>query len=580
MLAKLTLRQKICQILMLDFRYWGSDQEGNLIPMTKLPTEIQQLLWDYPLGGIAFFRENMLNERQILQLVDDLQNASRIPLLLGIDQEGGVVTRIPGATDMPGNMVLGAINDPAITKQAAKVIGDELSALKINLNFAPTIDVNSEQMNPVIGVRSFGSSPEMVAKHGVAYIQGLRSAGVVNCVKHFPGHGNTKTDTHHALAYNSAALNIIEEIDLFPFVQAIQAGCDTVMMAHVVVPQLDNNMITGNHGAMPTPACLSHQITTRLLRERLGFDGVVMTDALDMKAISDNFTPAQATILAILAGNDLAVMPLRVWGKQDIEKLAELVTTLEAEYCNNCSFAMAVDNAIQRLLRLKNKFKLDGRASIAFDSAITNAQKIVGSVAHRELEQSISRQGITLIKNEHKVLPISLAQSPRLLIVSDNLLRAEIAKGICKQFAVDNQIFIGDVDTSELPPELIGMINSCDYVLLLSYNLVANDNIFEKIAAYAKSRAILSILIATRNPYDLTVVPSVSAGLCAYGCSGFDQTNYRITKLSINLENALLALFIPRDGDRPKVVPGGKLPVAIYRGDELLYPQGFGLTYL
>ncbi|HJO96206.1 MAG TPA: glycoside hydrolase family 3 protein, partial [Victivallales bacterium] len=343
----MTVREKIGQLIMMDFRNWGKDHNGKYIPFTKMNSNVSEIINKYNLGGIALFKENTATPEQIVKLVTDIKESSNINLLLGIDQEGGIVTRLQTGTDMPGNMSLGASDTPEITRNVAKAIGDELNSLGINLNFAPTIDVNSNPKNPIIGVRSFSSSPKIVSKHGIAYIDGLKNASVLSCIKHFPGHGNTAIDTHIGLAIVDYSINELEEIDLKPFRDAINAGADTIMIAHVIVPALDDSkrLSKKDNKTIGNPATLSHKIITKLLKFKLGFKGLIITDALDMNAISDNFGVEDAAVKTIMAGSDMAVMPVRVWGKEDIYKLEKLFFTLEKLYNNNLAFKSRVDES-------------------------------------------------------------------------------------------------------------------------------------------------------------------------------------------------------------------------------------------
>ena len=348
MMGKMTLREKLGQLIMLDFRCWGKDSSGRYIPLKKMNYSIASLMSNYCLGGIALFRENTGSPKQIVELVESLQGLSKIPLLLGIDQEGGLVTRLQTGTNMPGNMVLGAAGNSELTTDVAAAIGKELSSLGINLNFAPTIDVNSSPFNPIIGVRSFGSSPKLVAKMGKAYLEGLKSSNVLSCIKHFPGHGNTVNDTHLELATVNYSYNELKTIDLKPFKETIEYGVDTVMIAHVIVPALDDStQISNMDGRMiGTPATLSKKIITGILRNELKFDGLVLTDAMDMKAISDNFGVEYATIKTILAGADMSVMPVRIREDRDIHKIEKLFTVLEDEYHKNPLFKKRVEESV------------------------------------------------------------------------------------------------------------------------------------------------------------------------------------------------------------------------------------------
>jgi beta-N-acetylhexosaminidase len=243
---------------------------------------------DEGLGGICLFAYNVGDG--LAELTESLR-AVRPDVLIGIDEEGGDVTRLEVArgSSYPGNGALGAVDDVSLTERVAASIGADLAAVGINLDFAPVADVNENPLNPVIGVRSFGSSPELVARHVAAFVRGLQRQGVAACAKHFPGHGNTEQDSHLELPV--VAGDIRQGLE--PFRAAIEAGVDSIMTAHVLVPALDN-----------LPATLSLEIVTGLLRDELGYRGLVIADALEMKAVSETYGIERSAVLAIAAGVD------------------------------------------------------------------------------------------------------------------------------------------------------------------------------------------------------------------------------------------------------------------------------------
>ncbi|MDQ1708829.1 MAG: beta-N-acetylhexosaminidase, partial [Frankiaceae bacterium] len=245
------------------------------------------------LGGVTLFARNVESREQVARLSAQLRAASR-GVLIAIDEEGGDVTRLDVATgsSYPGNLALGAIDDVEVTRAVAAAIGAELRAVGVNLNFAPVADVNSNPDNPVIGVRSFGPDAALVARHTAAYVDGLQSAGVAACTKHFPGHGDTADDSHHGLPTVSDSAAALE-LALAPFRSAIAAGTRAIMTAHIVVPQFG-----------PDPATLNRRILTDLLRGELGFDGLVVSDALDMGAIRHGVGDVEGAVRAIAAGAD------------------------------------------------------------------------------------------------------------------------------------------------------------------------------------------------------------------------------------------------------------------------------------
>ena len=248
------------------------------------------------LAGVTIFGPNIAGPEQLAGLTAQLRSAGGLPLV-AIDEEGGDVTRIAHLTGSPypGNAALGAVDDAALTAAVHRALGQDLAALGINVNLAPSVDVNTAADNPVIGIRSFGSDPGLVARHAAAAVRGLQAAGVAACAKHFPGHGSTSADSHHGIVTLQASLDQLRRRDLPPFTAAIAAGVRGVMPGHLRVPEL-----TGD-----APATLSAAALNGLLRGELGFTGVVISDALEMRAVSDLYGIPEAAVLAVAAGTDL-----------------------------------------------------------------------------------------------------------------------------------------------------------------------------------------------------------------------------------------------------------------------------------
>ncbi|MFC4464423.1 glycoside hydrolase family 3 protein [Streptomyces xiangluensis] len=247
------------------------------------------------LASVGLFGRNIASSDQLASLTAQLR-AERDDVLVAIDEEGGDVTRLEVRTgsSFPGNHALGAVDDVALTREVAAELGRRLAACGVNLNWAPSADINSDPGNPVIGVRSFGADASLVARHTAAYVGGLQSAGVAACAKHFPGHGDTAVDSHHALPRIDAELSVLQARELAPFRAAIEAGTRAVMTAHIVVPALDPER----------PATLSPRILTRLLREEMGYDGLIVTDGMEMQAVSGTYGIERGSVLAIAAGAD------------------------------------------------------------------------------------------------------------------------------------------------------------------------------------------------------------------------------------------------------------------------------------
>ena len=265
---------------------------------TEAPPWVHAALAD-GLAGVTLFSPNISGPWQLAGLTAGLRTAAAATVgpIIAIDEEGGDVTRIAHLTGSPypGNAALGVVDDPALTRSVYHALGLDLAALGVNLNLAPSADVNTQAGNPVIGTRSFGADPDLVARHAAEAVIGLQGAGVAACAKHFPGHGSTRVDSHHAIAAVSGSLDVITRRDLPPFVAAIEAGVRAIMPGHLRVHGLTGGL----------PASLSAAALTGLLRGELGFSGVIVCDALEMRAVSEPFGLAEAAVRAVAAGTDL-----------------------------------------------------------------------------------------------------------------------------------------------------------------------------------------------------------------------------------------------------------------------------------
>ena len=263
----------------------------------QLTPDERAFLGEHPVGGVCLFARNIEDRFQVAELTAELRLLCGDALLVATDQEGGGVVRSLDVPYPPSAMALGAADDPALTEQVAAATARGLRAQGITLDFAPAADVNSNLRNPVIADRAFGEDPARVARHVAAFVRGLQGEGVAACVKHFPGHGDTETDSHLGLPVLEADVTRLERLEFVPFRAALAAEVAGVMSAHIVLPQFDAHR----------PATLSKPVLTGLLREQLGFTSVVFTDALNMRAVADRYTPTEAVLKALAAGADMPV---------------------------------------------------------------------------------------------------------------------------------------------------------------------------------------------------------------------------------------------------------------------------------
>jgi len=370
---ELTSREKIGQLFMVGFLG------------TSVTPDLAAFLKEYKPGGVILFSRNLESVEQIVQLTNDLQACSpKSPLLISIDQEGGRVSRLPrGFTIFPPCELIGRCHSGELAYAAAATIAKELKAVGINMNMAPVLDVNSNPDNPVIGDRAFGATPEVVGELGLVTAAGLQDNKVVACGKHFPGHGDTNADSHKELPIVEASRERLEALEFSPFRRATAAGIATLMTAHVLYKALDDRL----------PATLSPDVITHLLREQMRYDGVVLTDDLEMHAIVDHYGPGDAAVRAFLAGCDM----LLICKERDREIAA--FEAVEKAVASGAIVTARLDQSVARIQRIKQRYLLPYRPAV-----ISDAKLIAGCRTHQALLQSIRRANIRMERSAAKVV--------------------------------------------------------------------------------------------------------------------------------------------------------------------------------
>ena len=346
LLAGMTQEEKVGQLFIIR-----PDSLDETLPVTTVydsqaegVSEITEAMKDtwarYPAGGIILFRKNLRDAEQLTAMTDAIHSLGGITPIVTIDEEGGMIARIAnsGLFDVPKYPNMQAIAETGDTDQAYAAgigIGTYLKTFGIDATFAPVADVNTNPDNPVIGKRAFGDDPETAAEMVAAYLNGLHSTGTAGCIKHFPGHGDTTTDTHSGYAETNKTWEEMLACEMIPFRSGIEAGTDMVMVAHISAPA-----VTGDQ----TPATLSYTIVTEKLRQEMNYDGVVITDGMEMGAITDNYDCADAAVQAILAGVDIILLP------QDYQAAFEGVL---AAVQNGTITEERLDESVMRILKLK-----------------------------------------------------------------------------------------------------------------------------------------------------------------------------------------------------------------------------------
>jgi beta-N-acetylhexosaminidase len=345
---------------------------------TTLTDDARHLIGELHVGNVVLMGPNVESPEQVLGLTRDLQQLALATngrgLLIATDQEGGRVQRLrDGFTRLPPAATVGALDEPARVRAYGRLVGDELRAVGVNLDLAPVLDVNDNPHNPVIGDRAFGSTPAAVERAATAFLAGLHDAGVAATGKHFPGHGNTSTDSHDTLPVVFKDRAALERVELRPFRAAIAAGVDAFMLAHVVYPALDRSGL---------PATVSERIATCLLREALGFDGVVITDDMGMAGISTVYSPEQAAVEAVLAGADVVLcarMDLPIACRPDM--LAQLRAGLLQGVADGRLSVARIDASVRRIEALKARYRVGPATGAELPE--------VASAAHQQLVASL-----------------------------------------------------------------------------------------------------------------------------------------------------------------------------------------------
>ncbi|CNH01183.1 glycosyl hydrolase family protein [Yersinia thracica] len=584
-IAKMSFEEKLGQILMVDIRSWSHTDNSDKTAFIEINDTVSNMIRDYHLGSIILFRENLIDTPQTVKLINNLQKArSNLPLFISTDQEGGYVTRLQVGTEMPGNMALGATGSSKFAQQAGSIHGYELSSLGFNFNFGPVVDVNNNQNNPVIGVRSYSDDPVLVGELARSYISGIHKYNVLTSLKHFPGHGNVTSDTHFALPTVNIDKAAWQQVELKPFVEVMPVA-DAIMTAHVVVPALDNSMLTNIKGEkVGTPATLSKPILTDILRNQLKFGGLILTDAMDMGAITSNFDSHWSIKQAIMAGNDIILMPMEIKSSASIEKLNALYDYLKTEAAKDPELNQRIENAALRVIYTKLNKRI---SSEPHDVAI--AEKVVSSKTHKDIENFISEQAITLIKNDN-VLPYQVKPQNKIMVFSDEKPRNklitkhldDIANEFQVNFSVNSKVI--KLDKNDVTAEEIAKkIKDQNFIILATYNLKLDPINAQRVIDEANKANIPLVVISSRNPYDIAYLSRVKANIAIYGITGFDVTNNVRNSLETNIRSGLRTLFQGPKGKLDVLAePHGKLPVDIKTPDnsQILYPRGYGLTTL
>lgn len=560
-IARMSLEEKVGQLFVM--RVYGHsatapDQADIDANLTEIGVRTAaELIEKYHVGGIIYFAwaHNTRDPHQIAALSNGIQKAglakeTPVPLLVATDQEHGIVCRIgKPATLLPGAMAYGAGRSHDDARTAGRIAGAELAAMGVRQDYAPDADVNVNPANPVIGVRSFGADPQAVAGLVAAQVSGYQSAGIAATVKHFPGHGDTKDDSHFAIPTINHTVEQWTAIDAPPFKAAIDAGITAIMTAHIIVPALDPS---------GDPATLSHPIVTGVLRERLGYDGVVITDALDMAGVREKYGDDRVPVLAVKAGIDQLLNPPDF----PLAYNSVLAAVKSGEISEE-----RVEESVLRIFELKDRLGL-------FDDpyvAEREVDRVVGTRAHLAAADRIAERTTTLLVNDDGLLPLNRRRQRDVLVVGADPASpslsdgppTKVVAGALTELGFDaTALSTGTAPTAAQIDAAVAAAEGKDVVVVATYN----------VSATSSQRTLVGSLIATgvpvvtlsiRNPYDIAQLPDVRASVAAYAW----------TDVELRAAARVIA---------GKARPRGRLPVPVQSADDPaleLYPIGYGLGY-
>lgn len=493
----MTLEQAVGQQFLLTF-------EGREAP----PDQFLEILRRQHVGGVILFRhKNMGNLAELRGLTRALQRAAaqsgQPPLLIAADQEGGQLIAVDQTTPFPGNMALGATGSEKLAYKVGRALGKELSAVGINVDFAPVCDVNSNPLNPVIGTRSFGEDPKLVASLSAALIRGLQSAGVAATAKHFPGHGDTSSDSHHNAPIVMHDAKRIRSVELVPFRAAVNKGVRLVMTAHIVMPAL-------NGGSNELPATLSPQILRDLLRRKMRFNGVIVSDALDMHAMEQGSGYIAETMAAVAAGIDLLLF------NHDLSRMEPACSNLAQAARRGLLSADEIHASARRIMALKNWIKRQPQESLA----------VIGCDEHLRLAQEVARKSITLVCDTARQLPLRVAPNERIAVAiprpqdltpadTSSYVKPVLADALRRYHPRIDEFSFGMSPAAEEIGILSERLASYEVVVLGTINATAHPDQAELVKKLVRQHARV-ITVALRMPYDLAAYPEAPTYICTY----------------------------------------------------------------
>lgn len=536
MIDEMSDREKIGQLVMA-----ANDHDDN-----GMPSEfIREMIQEYYVGSVIVYgKRDAISQAEYNNQVQAYAEDTRlgVPLFTTADLENGAAQRVPDdATTLPRQMGVGATYSLTAADEYAQIAAKEVKALGFNWSYSPVADVNNNPLNPVIGVRSFSENTELVSEMAATQVTRYQEEDVIATAKHFPGHGDTETDSHHDLPIVTYDRAELDDIHLPPFQAAIDAGIDSIMTSHIIIEAIDPEL----------PATLSEDVLTGLLREEMAFDGLIVTDAMEMKGITDNWGAGEAAVMSIQAGADI-VMAV---GTQEAQ--LETLDALYDAYQSGELTEQRVQESLERILMKKMEYELFDHRFV--DSA--EAGEFVGNQDHRETADQIARDSITLVKNED-VLPFD-EDSDETTFVAGVTHVDDITNSI-QQRSNGNVISWqanSDNPSSEEIAEAVVQAEDADRILVPTFAIAELPEGQRSLVQALKETGKPVATVSLGLPYDVQNYPEIDAYIASYALDNWQLSN----PTSINA--AVEVVF----GEEP----GGKLPVTI----EGQYPFGHGLSY-
>ena len=485
--AGLSDEQKVGQLLLLGF--------GG----TQMDVTISSFLDEMQPGGVALFSRNVSDPEATMQLIREVRThdprGGTLPMFVAVDQEGGSVVRLKTqAAILPSAMALGATDDPALARRVGQALGRDLLAWGFNMNLAPVLDVSSNPKNPVIGVRSFGGDPVRVGEVGVGYIDGLTDVGVVAVAKHFPGHGDTDTDSHYALPVLLHDRARLDAVELRPFTRAFGAGLPAIMTAHIALPKIAEGD--------DVPATVSGKVITGVLRDELGYDGLVITDGLEMQGIIDRFGAGEAAVRAVVAGADMVMV---LWFPEKKKEVRRAL--LDAVASGRLSRAR-LDQAVRRVLEQKARASLFTRSVPTIPAALRTLRD-----NDRSALDEVAKKAITLVRNTRDVVPVKgrvvVAAAPQGAFLRGLEKRAN-AHTISLPWAPTKKAIAADVD------RIVSLAKAQDAnVIVIGLQSADHGGVVRGVKA--KLPKIPVVVVSFGSPWLIAGFPDVEGYVCAYG---------------------------------------------------------------